>query len=101
MPYKLHFSASEALYDDGGPLVGSDQVDMLTLGPFPDDYVELTYEYLRVAPDGDHVAAFDIERGVWVVGVDSKLRGVVTVLNGPDPNGLVFSDVVISYEAAV
>lgn len=100
--YMLNLSASESLYDgpefgasQPGPLYGSDQPDRMTLGPFP-DYVELTYEYLRVGPDGDHIAAFDTERGVWVVGVTSEQHGIVTEMKGHDPDGTIWSDIVIT-----
>lgn len=101
MDYMLYLSASESLYDGPdfgtptpGPLYQSDQPEMMTLGPFP-DYIELTYEYLRVGPEGDHLAAFDSERGVWVLGIDSERVGVINVMKGHDPNGTVWSDIAI------
>jgi hypothetical protein len=101
MDYMLHLSASESLYDGPefgtetpGPLYKSNQPETLTLGPFP-DYIELTYEYIRTGPDGEHIAAFDCKRGVWVVGVNTEQRGVVNVMKGHDPDGTVWSDVVI------
>ena len=98
----LHFEASEALYysaeDTGGEdglLHGSDQQDSLVLGPFP-EFIQLTYQYVRVGPDGDHIAAFDPERGVWVIGIDMMHLGPINVLSGHDQDGMIFSDVVIT-----
>src|SRR3954468_18711714 len=102
MEYMLNLSASEALYDGPefgndtpGPLYKSNQPDSMVLGPFP-DYIELTYEYVRVGPEGEHIAAFDSERGVWVLGVNSTQRGIITQMEGHDPDGTVWSDVVIT-----
>jgi hypothetical protein len=95
MDYMLHLYASETLYEEGGPLYGSDQPESMKLGPYP-DYIELTYKFLRVGPDGDHLAAFDAKREVWVVGVDIEQRGIITVMKGHDPNGTVWSDITIT-----
>jgi hypothetical protein len=48
---RVDFSASEAMFECGGALCGSSQPDSLELGPF--EYVQLTYETLRVGPDGE------------------------------------------------
>lgn len=36
----IHLSASEALYEEDGPLYGSDQPDSIELGPY--DFVQFT-----------------------------------------------------------
>ncbi len=92
----IRFEASEAMYEEGGALFGSKQPDSLELGPF--DYVQLTYDHLRVAPDGDPIGFFTDGR-LWSVGVeriplDDKWWSV-----GPAPDGLLFSDVVLHTEA--
>lgn len=104
--YMLHFTASDTLlereydrlglsYEAHGP---GCPPDALALGPFP-DYVELTYAYLRVGPDGEHIAVYDEARGGWVVGVELRTAGIVTVLNGKgQAEAPVFSDVAITVQ---
>jgi hypothetical protein len=41
--------------------VHTDQIRQL--GTF--DFVQLTYNYLRVGPDGDEIMTFDGDLGVW------------------------------------
>ena len=47
------------------------------LGPF--DYVELTYEYLRVGPDGDFIGDYDFCLGFWTLNSDSSEWSDITV----------------------
>ena len=90
LEYMVRFSASDALYEQG--FVPLEQPDSVELGPFP-DYVEITYEYLRVGPDGEHVASF--ADGLWVIGYDSETHGHWTRLT-PAEHGARFSDIVIT-----
>ncbi len=93
---RVDFSASEAMFECGGALCGSSQPDSLELGPF--EYVQLTYETLRVGPDGELIAFFT-EAGVWSVGVQRiPLNGDWSSI-GPTPDGLLFSDVVLSTQS--
>jgi hypothetical protein len=86
------FEASEALYEEGGPLSGSEQPQRLELGTF--EFVQLTYEGLRVGPEGEHIA-FLVD-GLWRLGVEHVPSGNGWTSFGPAPNGLVFSDVIIA-----
>jgi hypothetical protein len=84
----LHFEAADGLFEGG--LAKPDQPERVTLGPFP-DYVQLTYESVRVGPEGEHVAAYDVERGVWQLVDEGELDR---------RDSAVFSDVVISTTGA-
>lgn len=87
------FTASDALYEDGGPLVGSDQPDCLPLGPFADS-VQLTYADLRVGAAGEVIARYS--DGLWRVGEARVPDGNSWRSLGPCEHSLLFSDVTIS-----
>lgn len=93
MSVKITCTASEAMYEEGA-LYGSDQPDFLELGPY--EFVQLTYEGLRVGPDGDHIGFYS--HGVWSIGVQHvPIPDAPGWRNfGPSPDGLLFSDVTIS-----
>ena len=91
--YYVTFTASDAMFDEHGPLHGREQIDSLTLGPFP-SYVELTYEFLRVGPNGDNIAAF--ADGFWKVGFERTSHGDTCTITTVSDNALIFSDVTIS-----
>ena len=91
--YYLNFSASDALYEDGGPLAGSDQADTLQLGPYR-EHIDITYEWIRVGHDGDPVGVF--ADGVWKVGLERIPRGKNVWHVGPSPNALIFSDFAVT-----
>jgi hypothetical protein len=93
LQYYLNFSACDALYEPGGPLADSTQVDALQLGPYP-DYIELTYGWLRVGHDGEQIALF--KDGVWRVGLERIPQGNGAWTIGASPNALLFSDVAIT-----
>lgn len=94
MSVKISFTASEVLYEPGGALYESKQPDSLELGPF--DFVQLTYEGIRVGPDGDHIGFF--KDGLWALGVETIPLGQSWSKFGPAPNALLFSDVGIYSE---
>lgn len=63
----ISFQTSEAQYEeqDGHPApVPANQPDSLYLGEFDIDFVQLTYSWLRIGPDGDHIAVLD-NSGFW------------------------------------
>jgi hypothetical protein len=41
-------------------------------GPFP--FVQLTYNWLRVGPDGDDLAFFDFEEGDWLPNAEPAVK---------------------------
>lgn len=90
----VSFSASDAMYEEGGALFGSEQPDGLELGPF--EYVQLTYETVTVGPDGDPIGFFT--DGLWSVGVERIPLNDKWWSVGPAPDGLLFSDVVLHTE---
>ena len=90
----VHFEASETLYE--GEVVAPDQPERLTIGPF--EFVQLTYEWLRIGPDGEH---FAIHRdGLWEIIEEIPQVGYVQVMDRDTvvTNGMLFSDVTISTE---
>lgn len=91
--YYVNFSASDALYEDGGPLAGSGQVDAMQLGPYL-DHVDVTYEWIRIGHDGDPVAVF--ADGVWKVGLERIPQGGSVWRTAASPNALIFSDFAVT-----
>ena len=96
MPQDLYitFSASDALYDEGGPLFGSDQRDELILGPFP-DFVQITYDTVRVGDNDEDTIAF-YRDGLWRVGVARIPEGNGQYSVGPCDESLLFSDLTLT-----
>ncbi len=45
------------------------------LGPF--EWVQLTYEELRAAPDGDRIAFFDGVQGAWITADGARWSDIV------------------------
>lgn len=45
-------------------------------GPFP--FVQMTYQYLRVGPEGEHFAEFDPENDEWVPYAENPAAQEVT-----------------------
>ncbi len=81
----VHFETCDSLRE--GEYVSEDQPDVLTFGPF--DFVQLTYEWLRVGPEGEHIAAVD-RNGLWrLLDVESAGGGLMSYR---------FSDVTINDE---
>jgi hypothetical protein len=89
----ITFIAADALYEDGGPLHGSDQPDCLPLGPFSES-VQLTYADLRVGAEGDVIAHYG--DGLWRVGEARVPDGSGWRSLGPCEHSLLFSDVTIT-----
>lgn len=89
----VHFECSEALFENG--TVPPEHVESLTIGPF--DFVQMTYEWFRVGPEGDHVAVH--KDGLWYIVADEDRDGPVmnsdTVRTKDD---LIFSDITINTE---
>lgn len=59
MSVMLTLGRSEALPNVPEGIAGS----VVTLGPF--EYVELTYNILRVGPDGNAIGYFEVRDGTW------------------------------------
>jgi hypothetical protein len=77
---RIIFEASDALYEAG--LVRPFQPNTFNLDC--QDFVQLTYDQVRLGPDGDvHIAAFDYASSCWRI-------------NLPEHEGFLFSDVVIT-----
>ena len=92
MNFYVTFIASDA---EDGPLANSNQPHELTLGPFP-DYIQLTYKFLRVGPEGDHIAVYN--DGYWQVEAKLLKQGLKEAFH-IDKDGPLFSDVVIDTDA--
>lgn len=69
MRHYIHFQRSDALFENFN--LPEDAEHDRKLGPF-DEFVQLTYEGLRVGPDGDHIAYFDYTRGAWFIERDDS-----------------------------
>lgn len=63
MAVRLMLGRSEAMFDDDRYPDVPDDIpgSVVELGPF--DYVELTYEMLRVGPEGEEIGGF--MNGLW------------------------------------
>lgn len=82
--------ASESLYE--GEVCHPDQPSTLELGEFDLDFIQLTYEFLRVGPDGDHIAI--CEDGYWFP-IKEELLPNGWSRGSADHNGGIYSDVTI------
>ena len=86
--------ASEAVFANNALVDG--QADELHLGDFA--WVELTYQYLRVSPDGEHLAVFDGQ--YWVVGCEFERDGLIIRAEGVGASdGARFSDVMLTVKS--
>lgn len=91
----VEFRASPALHERDNPPAQEPELE-LTLGPF--GWVQLTYNFLRTSPDGDTIAAWNAEAGLWEADIES------VPIEGSEPwhsvqpkaDARVFSDIVIS-----
>lgn len=70
MQYMVSFQRSGAVFENEnlGLRNGVDSSALL-LGPYP-DFVQLTYEGLRVGPEGEHIANY--ADGYWYVEADDS-----------------------------
>jgi hypothetical protein len=97
MGIKLTFSVSPALTEVEEPDVDlSKQPEEITLGPF--EFVQLTYEGLRVGPNGEHIAF--LKDGLWHLGVEHTPIGNGWESFGPASDAALFSDVSMYEEEA-
>lgn len=63
-----------------------------TLGPF-DDFLQITYSTLRVGPDGDEIATFDVKLGEWWFEKNIHTTHYNPEYNNVDPTNRGFKDV--------
>lgn len=83
---KIVFETSEALREQG--LVSPRQPDTVEIEIEDSTYgfgsfVQITYDFVRVGPDGDHIGRHDHENGCWY-------------LFDPVYEGMLFSDIIIA-----
>jgi hypothetical protein len=77
---KVHLEVSEAQREPndltGLPPIRLDQPTNVTIDT--DDFVQVTYGYLRIGPHGEHVASLDADTEFWRLRAGTKLERVTT-----------------------
>lgn len=75
----------------------TDERRELEVGPFP--FVQLTYEVLRIGPDGLEIAYFDEEEDAWLIAPEAKAVENFPFLADLEGKEIRCSDVIIAIKA--
>lgn len=96
---KIHFSVSEAQIEPheetGIPPISPDQAALMTIDA--GDLVQMTYNALRIGPDGHTIALYDEDTGFWGIVAELEPESLEDMYGKPHTettktSGMTFTD---------